>query len=351
MSLERVRIVGAGLIGTSIALGLRAKGVAVDLLDSDEHTQSLARDLAQSASVTSPQLVVFALPTHSLPLVIDREYVLNPNSTFMDVGSVKVEPLVHIKNSQLPLSQFVPTHPMAGREIGGAQSARGDLFLTRSWILTPTAECDPARLERVCELITLLGATAITLDASEHDRAVAVTSHLPQITSSLTAMSLESAQESWLELAGQGLRDTTRIAASDPQLWAQIIYSNREEISRVLDGVRVNVERMMKALDDPLAIEELIAAGGKGRSRIPGKHGGSARAYTFVPIVIDDKPGQLAAIFNECAAIGVNVEDLSIEHSPGQLNALITLALSESDAVHLSQHLSSIGWNVHPVRK
>ncbi|CAB4674516.1 unannotated protein [freshwater metagenome] len=351
MSLERVRIVGAGLIGTSIALGLSAKGVAVDLIDSDERTQNLARDIAQSTSLSTPQIVIFALPTEAMPLVINREYALNPQSTFMDVGSVKTEPIVHIKNSELPLTRFVPTHPMAGREIGGARSARGDLFVTRSWILTPTAECATESLELVGELIDTLGASAITLDAAEHDRAVATTSHLPQITASLTAMSLESAKEAWLELAGQGLRDTTRIAASDPALWAQIIYSNRNEISNVLYGVRNNLEQMLLALNDPSAIEALIAAGGRGRARIPGKHGGSAREYTFLPIVIDDKPGQLAAIFNECATIGVNVEDLSIEHSPGQLNALITLALSESDAMNLSTHLSSIGWNVHPVRK
>jgi prephenate dehydrogenase len=91
--------------------------------------------------------------------------------------------------------------------------------------------------------------------------------------------------------------------------------------------------------------------GRDGRNLIPGKHGGKAREYTYVPIVIDDKPGQLGAIFNECAAMSVNVEDLAIEHSPGQLNALITLALSAEDAVKLSNHLSSIGWNVHPIRK
>lgn len=351
MSLERVRIVGAGLIGTSIALGLVSKGVLVDLVDSDESTQRLARDLTHSCELTSVQLVIFALPTNALPMVIDREYALNPQSTFMDVGSVKTEPIVHVEKSTMPLSRFVPTHPMAGREIGGAQSARGDLFITRSWILTPTAECDESALEHVRELISLLGATAITLNAGEHDRAVATASHLPQITSTLTAISLELAEASWLELAGQGLRDTTRIAASDPVLWSQIIFSNRDEIRRVLTALHGNTERMIQALDNPSAIEALMSAGARGRARIPGKHGGSAREYTFLPIVIDDKPGQLAAIFNECADIGVNVEDLSIEHSPGQLNALITLALSEPDALNLAHHLSSIGWNVHPLRK
>lgn len=351
MRLERVRIVGAGLIGTSIALALEGKGVEVELIDSDEVVQKLARDLTNSSELISPQLVIFSLPTNALPLVIDREYALNPHSTFMDVGSTKAEALVYVANSHLSSSHFVPTHPMAGREIGGAHSARGDLFNTRSWVITPTSECRQESIEIVRELISLLGATAIVMNAADHDRAVAMTSHLPQITASLTAMALESGQQSWLELAGQGLRDTTRIAASDPQLWSQIIYSNRNEISGLLTSLRDNLDTLINALEKPAEIAELIAAGGRGRARIPGKHGGSAREYTFVPIVIDDKPGQLAAIFNECAAISVNVEDLSIEHSPGQLNALITVALSESDAVKLSQHLSAIGWNVHPVRK
>jgi prephenate dehydrogenase len=107
---------------------------------------------------------------------------------------------------------------------------------------------------------------------------------------------------------------------------------------------------MIDALDEPEKIEELMQAGQVGRSLIPGKHGGLAREYSFLPIVIDDKPGQLGAIFNECSAMDVNVEDLNIEHSPGQLSALITLSLSQHDAEKLSEHLSSIGWNVHPIR-
>jgi prephenate dehydrogenase len=108
---------------------------------------------------------------------------------------------------------------------------------------------------------------------------------------------------------------------------------------------------MIDSLDNPDEIAQLIAQGRAGKALIPGKHGGKAREYFYLPIVIDDKPGQLGAIFNECAAMDVNVEDLNIEHSPGQLSALITLALSQSDAEKLSTHLTSIGWNVHPVRK
>jgi len=349
--LTQVRIVGAGLIGTSIALALRAHGLRVELVDRDASAAALGNDLAQSDKLDAPELIVLAVPTEAIPQVIESEYSLNPNSTFMDVGSVKSEPIVHIKNSMLPLSRFVPTHPMAGREVGGAQSARADLFTTRSWVICPTAECSAESIAIVRELIALVGATAVSLPADEHDRAVAAISHLPQIASTLLAHSLEAAPAEWLDLAGAGLRDTTRIAASDPKLWSEIIYSNRDQLVDLLKNMHAGVGELIDNLENKNAIAAFIEKGRHERSRIPGKHGGKARDYTYVPIVIDDKPGQLAAIFNECASIAVNVEDLIIEHSPGQQSALITLALSAIDAESLSIHLTAIGWNVHPILK
>jgi prephenate dehydrogenase len=246
--------------------------------------------------------------------------------------------------------RFVPTHPMAGREIGGAGSARADLFQGRSWILTPSSDLEAASKDLALELIAHLGATPIELTAADHDRAVAKISHLPQIAASLIAKQLDGTPAEWMELAGQGLRDTTRIAGSDESLWKEIIHSNRAELEQLLINLQNDVAKMIASLNNPDEIATLIAQGRAGKGLIPGKHGGKAREYWYLPIVIDDKPGQLGAIFNECAAMDVNVEDLNIEHSPGQLSALITLALSENDAAKLSSHLTSIGWNVHPIR-
>ena len=349
--LQKVRIVGSGLIGTSIGLGLVQRGISVQMVDSDPAAQALAIDLTGGVEVTSPELVIFALPTSKLPLVIQGEIQLNPHSTFMDVGSVKNEVLLEVQTFSGLSTRFLPTHPMAGREIGGAASARADLFQGRSWILTPDQECSAESKSLVLELIQHLGATPIELPADAHDAAVARISHLPQIAASLVAKQLSGTPAEWMELAGQGLRDTTRIAGSDENLWKEIIYSNRAEISELLINLQNDLTKMINSLDDPSKIAELIAAGRDGKALIPGKHGGKAREYSYLPIVIDDKPGQLAAIFNECAAMEVNVEDLSIEHSPGQLSALITLSLSAQDAEKLSKHLTSIGWNVHPVRK
>ena len=354
MSLKKlttVRIVGSGLIGTSIGLGLVQRGVQVQMVDSDVKAQSLANDLVGGVSISNPDLVVLAMPTSQLAAVIREENQLNPQSTFIDVGSVKTEVILQVETISGLSKRFLPTHPMAGREIGGASSARADLFQGRSWILTPSSDLESESRQLVLELIEHLGATPIELSALDHDRAVARISHLPQIASSLIAKQLTGTPPEWMELAGQGLRDTTRIAGSDESLWKEIIYSNRSELQQLLVNLQNDLQSMIDSLEDPQQIAQLIAQGRAGKALIPGKHGGKAREYFYLPIVIDDKPGQLGAIFNECAAMNVNVEDLNIEHSPGQLSALITLALSESDAEKLSTHLTSIGWNVHPIRK
>ena len=353
MSLEKltkVRVVGSGLIGASIGLGLVQHGVLVEMVDADAKAQSLANDLVGGTKLNNPEVVVLAMPTSQLSLVIAAENALNPNSTFIDVGSVKSEVQLKVEAISGLSRRFLPTHPMAGREIGGAASARADLFQGRSWIVTPSRDLELESKALVLQLINLLGATPIELSAADHDRAVARISHLPQVAASLLAKQLTGTPAEWMELAGQGLRDTTRIAASDVALWKEIIFSNRVELKQLLINLQNDLGTMIASLDDPEKIAGLIAAGQAGRALIPGKHGGKAREYSFLPIVIDDKPGQLAAIFNECAVMDVNVEDLIIEHSPGQLSALITLALSLSDAEKLSSHLSMIGWNVHPIR-
>jgi prephenate dehydrogenase len=349
--LSSVRIVGSGLIGTSIGLGLVQRGIKVQMVDADPKAQSLAIDLVGGVIVVDPDLVVLAMPTSQLSAVIESENQLNLQSTFIDVGSVKSEVLLHVEAISGMSRRFVPTHPMAGREIGGAGSARADLFQGRSWILTPSTDLEKSSKELALELIALLGATPIELTAADHDRAVAKISHLPQIAASLIAKQLDGTPAEWMELAGQGLRDTVRIAGSDESLWKEIIYSNRNELHQLLINLQNDVAKMIDSLINPEEIATLMAQGRAGKALIPGKHGGKAREYWYLPIVIDDKPGQLSAIFNECAAMDVNVEDLNIEHSPGQLSALITLALSEIDAAKLLSHLTSIGWNVHPIRK
>jgi prephenate dehydrogenase len=354
MTLSHVRIVGSGLIGSSIALALAARNIAVTMVDIDPAAASLAQDLVGKPLLDLPaelpvDLVVIASPVSTVSQVIKEQIEQGFNLGFIDISSVKVNPVLEASALGLDMSRFLPSHPMAGREVGGAESARADLFQGRPWIIDPTGVA-PELLEAGRELIELCGGHLIEMAIVEHDEAVALISHLPQIMSSALAAALEGAPAQWLDLAGSGLRDTTRIAASNSGLWREIIAANSQALKPLLSRVIADLSELAEVLDKPEQVEEFIKSGNRGRSMIPGKHGGAARKYTFLPVVIEDKPGQLAALFDECASAQVNVEDLSIEHSPEQFTGLITLALSKSDAEKLHQHLLQQGWRAHSPR-
>ena len=350
MALSHIRIIGSGLIGSSIGLALAARKIAVTMVDIDPKAASLAQDLIGSPTTGGEyDLTVIASPLSTISQVISDDIKQGLNSSFMDISSVKVNPIVEVSALGLDMSTFLPSHPMAGREVGGAESARADLFQDRPWIIDSRG-VSPELLALGVELIELCGGHLIDMPVAEHDRAVALISHLPQILSTLLAAQLEGAPREWLDLAGSGLRDTTRIAGSSPALWREIISANHASLAPLLSQVIADLQSLQSSLPDSGAIEEFIARGNRGRAAIPGKHGGVARNYTYLPVVIEDKPGQLAALFDECAAVQANVEDLAIEHSPEQFTGLITLALSQSDAQKLYEHLLKNGWRAHAPR-
>lgn len=346
--LSHVRIVGAGLIGSSIGLALRLQNVSVTMVDSNPSSQALAQDLMGEQDLSTPiDLVVVATPPAELATVLLNEFYQNPDVTFIDVASVKNKVLLEIEASELPKGLFMATHPMAGREVGGAKSARADLFQGRIWSYDPIGANERA-IEQGLALIELCGASAYEIASKEHDEAVALVSHLPQLISSLLAGQLDGrVGDRALDLAGAGLRDTTRIAASSPELWSDILSSNSSALKPLLESLTKELQGLIERLDDGAFLAQFIEKGNRGRAAIPGKHGGAARSYSYLAVVIDDKPGQLAALFDECALAGVNVEDLTIEHSPEQSTGLITLALSALDAEKLSSHLQAAQWKVH----
>ncbi len=349
-----IKIIGSGLIGTSIGLALANKGVSVEMADIDPKAAKLANDLVASTPAAAPEIVLYAGPSSGLKSALQSEFKVNSASKFIDIGSVKTKSLLEVSQSAVPTRQFLATHPMAGREVGGAQSARADLFQSRSWIYVPTdldgTPVEPDLVSAGLWLIETLGASAVAMSADKHDRAVALVSHLPQVTASLLAAQLMDADSELLDLAGAGLRDTTRIAASNSALWDEILNSNSDQILPLLINLQSDLGSLIDRLASSASVKDLIEAGNQGRAKIPGKHGGAAREYALLPVVIEDKPGQLAALFDECANAKVNVEDLTIEHSPGQFTGLITLALSAKDAQILQDHLIKSGWSVHSPR-
>jgi prephenate dehydrogenase len=139
MTLRHVKIVGSGLIGSSIGLALTAKGVEVTMSDIDPATQALAQDLMGGSAADLPvDLVIIASPVSTISQVIDDQLSQGLNCGFMDISSVKTNPLLQVSSSQLDRGNFLPSHPMAGREVGGAESARADLFNARPWIVDAT---------------------------------------------------------------------------------------------------------------------------------------------------------------------------------------------------------------------
>ena len=356
MAISSVKIVGSGLIGTSIGLALSARGIKVAMSDVDQAAAFLAQSLvdadANFESTHAFDVVVLAVPPSEFKKALSEEIKLNALSTFVDILSIKTKPLLDVQSFEEILPRFVGTHPMAGREVSGPESARGDLFNGRTWILTSGELTSRQSLDRATELIALCGGVLVKLSPQEHDQAMALISHTPQILASLLASQLVGSNPQWLGLIGQGFKDVTRIADSDPSLWKEIISENAENILPVLRSFRQKLEDIETTLSYSSAAQSMIESGNAGRKLIPGKHGSTARTYIYLHIVIDDKAGQLAAIFNDCAKADVNIEDVSIEHTPGQNTGLVTLSILDlGKAQILERFLGSAGWKVHSTSK
>ena len=350
-----IKIVGTGLIGTSIGLALKGKGLDVLLADASPAVLNLAVDFGAGKKFESgidPELVIVCTPPDVTAQVISAELAAHPAATVTDVASVKGTVLTALQQQGIELANYVGSHPMAGREQTGALAGRGDLFIGRPWVVTPSKDSSKESVLLVESLAHDLGATIVSMDPHEHDRAVALVSHAPQIVSSLLAARLASADSADVSLAGQGLRDTTRIAASDPKLWMQILSANSTQVSSVLKSVRDDLDQILEALTDTskpgalTSIGKLLESGNQGVAKIPGKHGSSATKYSKVTVMIDDKPGELARLLTEIGQIGINLEDLTLEHATGAQVGLPELYVLPSSEAELVSALTERGWKI-----
>jgi prephenate dehydrogenase len=352
-----VVVIGTGLLGTSIGLGLRGRGVAVYLSDPSPTNQAVAVDIGAGLPLAalgdeSPELVVVASPPDVTADVVERALADYPDATVVDIASVKAAILRELRGGGADLSRYVGTHPMAGREKSGPVAARGELFTSMPWVVCPTEESSAGALQTARALATDLGAIVSQFTAEEHDGAVALVSHLPQVMSSLLASRLQDTPLHALSLAGNGLRDTTRIAASDPTLWVQILGANAGKVVEILYGVREDLNRLIGTLEDPAAagarldLAQLMSEGNAGQARIPGKHGGPPQAYSWLTVLVDDRPGQIARLLTEIGEIGVNLEDLRLDHSSGQNVGMVEISVLPSAHDLLVEALSDRGWRV-----
>ncbi len=347
-----ILVVGAGLLGTSIGLALRRAGVDVALADVNPEHLRIASGLgaANLAVVTDPRLVVVAVP----PAHLADQIVLalgTSSAVVTDVGSVKAGPLSQVRDRvrAADLARYVGGHPMAGSERSGPFAASAALFDGRPWAITPHVGSAAAAESTVADLALTCGATPIRLDPAEHDEAVARISHLPHLLAVLAAGRLAEAPRAHLELSGQGVRDVTRVAAGDPGLWRQILGANTDALTGLLREVRDELDVLLDALDagDGETIARVLRRGVAGTAAIPGKHGGPAAGDASVFVAVPDHPGELARLLADAGEIGVNIEDLRIDHDPGRPAGLVELVVAGAAVGHLVDSLAHRGWTTH----
>lgn len=358
----KLHVVGAGLIGTSVGLALR--GHAEVLLSDavEEHLETAVRRGAGrrwDGQEHADLLLVCVPPDRTPDVIIDAlERDLAPTVSHVASAQSAVQREVETRSQGRDV-QVCGGHPLAGRERGGPLAATGRLFVDRPWVVCPAARSAPAAVEAVLELARACGAVPVLATADQHDAAVALMSHLPQIAASAVAARLHACSAGAgldpLRLAGPGVQDTTRVAASEPDLWVDVLQRNAAHVSPLVRALAADLAAVADALDVLAAgpdsgasasVRDLLERGRAGRERLPLKQGTAVRHLTEVSVSVSDSPGQLAAVLVAAAEAQVNVEDVRVEHLPGRPRGVVELLVPAADAGHARRTLAAGGWDV-----
>jgi prephenate dehydrogenase len=351
----RLLVVGSGLIGTSIALAAGAAGwrVWIDDTDPDRLRVATAVGAGQAWQPTCEpvDLAVVAAPPSVTGEVVTGIIRLGLADTVTHVCSIQTLPRRDIETSGVVTNRFLGSHPIAGRERSGPHHASADLFRERPWIVCPASDTAPDATALVERLAVDCGGLVTQMSEAEHDELLARLSHVPQLVASALAGSLTGLKVGDVALAGSGLRDTSRLADSDPSLWTEIVAGNRAAVAAALRGVLVPLNELLGALDDanetaPDRVRALLESGRAGRSLLGGKHGSVAVRWATVSVVVPDSPGKLARLLADAASCGVNVEDIRVDHAPGQPVGMVELDVRPDGRETLQHALERHGWTV-----
>lgn len=327
--MARAVISGTGLIGTSIALGLRDLGWETVGWDPDRGALAGAVEMGavepigecDPGMLDPGDLLILAAPPSS---IIATLRTLQTAALVIDVASVK-EPILEAAVTP----RFVGTHPMAGREVTGPSAARAGLFRGATWVVVPD-HAGEADLMLVESIVRSLGARPVRMSAADHDAAVARISHLPQI---LAAALLDGAADvpGALELAAGSFRDLTRVAASDPAIWMDILTTNRTEVAAAAEELGARLAALMSS-DAQLAVA-LAEAQRLRRSLGP--------AVAAVHVALEDRPGEIAAVGRALAASRVDLRDLQLRHAPYGGGGILTLSVRVDELAALRSALGA----------
>lgn len=339
-------VVGTGLIGTSIGLALRGQA---DVLLHDPDPAALAAAVERGAGRAwdgreAYEHCVVAAPPSAVAAVVAG---LPGGGTISHVASVQRAVQVDLSAAGVDLTRVCGSHPMAGKESSGPGAAAATLFVGRPWVLCPSERTSPQALSATRRLAEQCGAEPVEMTANEHDAAVALVSHLPQVAASAVAAVL-AASDGRLDLAGPGLQDTTRVAASDPTLWVEVLRQNAEAVAPLVHRLSAELAEVADALaaGDVGRVEDLLVRGNAGRALVPRKRGEHDRDFVPVSVAVPDSPGQLAGVLVSAAEAGINVEDVRVEHLPGRPTGVIELLVHPDAAAAARAALAAAGWSV-----
>jgi prephenate dehydrogenase len=347
---RQAHVVGLGLIGASVALALRDSGWAVTGVDSDAATTKAAID---GGVVTSTQLasdvdlVVIATPAGSVAGVA-REVLASlsdPDVVVTDVAGVKGSIVAQVADPR-----FLGGHPMAGSELRGLSGARADLFRGSTWVLTPTDRTSPTTYSTLHGILREIGANVVAVSAADHDRLVAIASHVPHLLAgSLMNEASQVAEQDavLLQLAAGGFRDMTRIAAGDPGIWPDILFENRDAVVQSLEALEGRLQGLREALLDDgrdVILESLLSAA-SARRQLPGR-ALSTEDLAYLRVKVSDEPGVLARVTRSASDLAVNIYDIEIAHGIEGTGGTLLLAVDAQQAQMFGAALADLGFQV-----
>lgn len=343
---RRATIVGTGLIGASIGLALRRGGWHVS--GSDASADVVERAVAVGAcdvvgvDATS-DLVVVATPVDTVAEVVEDMLGACPGAFVTDVGGVKGS-IVHAVDDP----RFLGGHPMAGSERLGPEGAHADLFEGAVWALCPGPHTSDATFSSVREIVASLGPEVLTLNPDDHDRLVAVVSHVPHLTAAAlvrVARNRSDEHAALLRLAAGGFRDMTRIAAGSPTIWPAVCAENREAILDTLDRLMSELSGLRAMVDagDGAALGEALTVAQHTRRNLP-TVAAKAVATLGVRVLIADRPGSFAAVATLATDLGVNLASVESVDVAEAVGGILELRVPESDAARLRDGLVDAGF-------
>jgi prephenate dehydrogenase len=340
----RLAVVGTGLLGTSVALAARRAG-ASGVLGWDAQASTL-RDAAGAGAVEASgslrdavadaELVVVAVPVGSLVATVKDVLAAAPTATVTDVGSTKRA------LAAVPESRFVPGHPLAGGSTGGPGRASADLFDGAVWVLTPLPATEPSRLEAVERFVASLGARPVRLEPEHHDRLLAFTSHLPHAVANVLMRVAAGAGDDALGYAGASLREMTRVAGANPEVWADIFIENGDLIADALAAQGDALAELATALrtGDRESVEAWIAEAGAARNRmLEYAYRTEARQLHRIRVRVPDRPGVLARITQTLGTAEINIEDFELRHVSPEYGGVLVILVAGAEKAELARTL------------